>query len=225
LSIVGLLKNGSYSKQLLIMCSKFFVRHGLKSLLLVSFLLGMDQLYAQPLQERSNEQLNCDGQQILTESACARDGLEPEERRLYDLINEYRAENGLPAIPLSPSLTLVANRHVLDLDKNIGCLTHGWSDCPYDASNRSTYPCMWNAPQRLGTAYEGYGYENAYASSGQATASSALRTWRRSRAHNAVILNQGIWQDREWQALGIGIYQGYAVLWFGEEVDPVTMPQ
>jgi hypothetical protein len=27
------------------------------------------------------------------------------------------------------------------------------------------------------------------------------------------------------KALGIVIYQGYAVLWFGEEVDPVTMPQ
>ncbi len=204
------------------MSSKFFVKFGLKSLLLVSFLLRMDQLQAQPLQERSNKQLNCDGKQTLTASGCAGDGLEPEEQKLYDLINKYRAENGLAPIPLSSSLTLVANRHVLDLDKNIGDLTHAWSDCPYDASDPSTYRCMWNAPQRLGTAYKGNGYENAHGGSGgyRATAESAFRSWRGSSDHNAVILNQGMWKDTQWRALGIGIYQGYAVLWFGEEVDP-----
>lgn len=217
----------SYSELSLIMSSKFFVKFGLRSLLLVSFLLGMDQLQAQPLQKGSDEQLNCDDQQILTASICAGDGLELEEQKLYDLINEYRAENGLSPIPLSSSLNLVANRHVLDLDKNIGGLTHAWSDCPYDPSDRSTYPCMWNAPQRLGTAYEGYGYENAHGGSGgyRATAESAFRSWRGSSAHNAVILNQGMWQGRQWRALGIGIYQGYAVLWFGEEVDPTPLPQ
>lgn len=212
------------SEPRLIMCSNFFVRYILKYLIIASFFIGIDQLQAQPLKERSNAQLNCDEQQILTASACVGDGLELEEQRLYDLINEYRAENGLPSIPLSYSLTLVANRHVLDLDKNIGSLTHGWSDCPYNSSDPSTYPCMWNAPQRIGTAYEGYGYENAYGGSGQVTAGSALSAWRRSGAHNEVILNRGIWQDREWRALGIGIYQGYAVLWVGEEADPVLIP-
>lgn len=201
------------------------MRHGWKSLLFTSFLLGMEQLQAQPLQDKGTQQSDCNGQQILISKVCAGDGLEPEEQRLYNLINEYRADNSLPPIPLSPSLNLVANRHVLDLDKNIGALTHGWSNCPYSSSNRSTYSCMWNAPQRLGTAYEGYGYENAYSvSSGRVTAKSALRSWKGSSAHNAVILNQGIWQDNKWGALGIGIYQGYAVLWFGEEADPALMP-
>jgi hypothetical protein len=56
---------------------------------------------------------------------------------------------------------------------------------------------MWKAPQRLGTAYQGYGYENAHGGTGgyQATADSALESWQSSSAHNAVILNQGMWQD------------------------------
>lgn len=166
----------------------------------------------------------CQGQHLLTAASCAGDGLEPEEQRLYELVNEYRAQQGLPTIPLSPALTLVANRHVQDLEKNIGQLTHSWSDCAYETS----FDCMWEAPQRLGTAYPGRGYENAFgASRFQATAESALRAWQRSNAHNAVILNQhngGIdWSDQQWNALGVGIYEGYAVLWFGEEPDP-TVP-
>lgn len=170
----------------------------------------------------ASKQEQCSAQQILTAISCAGDGLNVEEQRLYELINEYRAQYGLPSIPLSLSLNLVANRHVQDLDKNINEVTHAWSDCPYDSSDRFTYPCMWNAPQRLGTSYPGYGYENAHGGSGgyEATAESAFQSWRGSSAHNAVILNQGIWQDREWQALGIGIFGGYAVLWFGEEPDP-----
>ena len=164
----------------------------------------------------------CNGNQILTSRSCAGDGLDAEEKRLYNLINQYRAQNGLPPIPFSPSLTLVANRHVQDLQKNIKTVTHSWSNCPYKSSNRATYNCMWKAPQRLRTAYPGYGYENAHGGSGgyRANASSALKSWKSSSAHNAVILNQSIWRSRPWRALGIGIYGGYAVLWFGEEVDP-----
>ncbi|MEA5578698.1 CAP domain-containing protein [Anabaena sp. UHCC 0451] len=175
----------------------------------------------------ANNQQECNGQQIVTSRSCVGDGLDSEEQRLYNLVNQYRAQNGLPAIPFSSSLTLVANRHVQDLQKNIKTLTHGWSNCPYNASNRATYDCMWKAPQRFGTPYPGNGYENAHGGSGgyKASANSALESWKTSSAHNAVILNQGMWQNRPWQALGIGIYGGYAVLWFGEEVDPAASSQ
>lgn len=154
------------------------------------------------------------------------DGFEAEERKLYDLTNEYRAENGLSPIPASKALTLVANRHVLDLTENIGSLTHAWSDAPYDGSNPDTWPSMWTAPQRFNTGYPGNGYENAHGGAGGyiATAENALNGWKNSSAHNAVILNQGIWDDRDWNALGVGIYEGYAVLWFGEEADPTGTP-
>jgi hypothetical protein len=80
---------------------------------------------------------------------------------------------------------------------------------------------MWDKPREL-TNYPGNGYENAHGGSGgyQATATSSLEGWKNSPAHNAVILNQGTWQNHRWNALGVGIYKGYAVLWFGEEVDP-----
>jgi hypothetical protein len=48
-----------------------------------------------------------------------------------------------------------------------------------------------------------------------------LASWKSSSGHNGVILNQGIWSDYSWKAVGVGIYRNYAVLWFGKENDPV----
>jgi uncharacterized protein YkwD len=146
--------------------------------------------------------------------------LSVEERKLYNNIMEYRRENGLPAIPLSASLTYVAQMHCKDLVENIGYLTHAWSNCPYDAGNSATYPCMWKKPSEL-TKYKGYGYECAHGGSGGyiANAESSLNSWKSSKPHNAVILNQGIWNSHKWNAIGVGILNGYAVIWFGEELD------
>ena len=163
---------------------------------------------------------NCQGSTIVQARSCVGDGLEPEEEKLYQQINNYRAQNRLPAIPRSPALDLVANRHVRDLAGNLRKLTHGWSNCPYNASDRTTYPCMWEAPKRLHTDYPGMSYENAHFKSGGATAESALSSWQNSDAHKAVILSQGVWRDYNWQAIGIGIYQDYAVIWLGKEADP-----
>lgn len=146
---------------------------------------------------------------------------------LVNAVNVYRAENGLPAIPFSPSLCFVANEHVKDLSANAphggaGCNLHSWSDqgtwtsCCYTPDHAQA-SCMWSKPGEL-TSYPGPGYENA--ASGVSTADGALALWKTSPAHNEVILNQGIWVSHPWQALGAAIYDGYAVLWFGEQVDP-----
>lgn len=164
----------------------------------------------------------CQGRDILTAPACRGDQIDPEEQKLYSLINAYRDRHGLPPVPLSPALNQVANRHVLDLVHNVGYLTHGWSDCPYHVSQPATYVCMWQAPQRLGIAYPGNGYENAYEGPRKATATGILATWQQSHLHRAVILNEGVWATKTWQAIGIGIYEKYAVVWFGEEVDPMS---
>lgn len=150
------------------------------------------------------------------------DGLESEEIKLYNLVNQYRNQNGLASIPASKALTIVANRHVLDLAENIGTLSHSWSDAPYDSNSPNTYPSMWKAPQRLNTGYLGNGYENAFGGSGGyvATADDAFKAWKNSPGHNSAILSQGVWANRPWNAVGVGIYKGYAVLWFGEERDP-----
>jgi uncharacterized protein YkwD len=154
---------------------------------------------------------------------CSADAIE-----LIDLVNAYRADNGLPAIPASPSLCTVATTHVQDLFANGphlqpgGCNLHSWSDqgpwspCCYTPDHAQAQ-CMWDKPTEL-TVYPGYGYENA--ASGVASPAQALQLWQSSVPHNEVILNLGIWANHPWQAIGADVYQGYSVLWFGEQVDP-----
>lgn len=157
--------------------------------------------------------------------------LTSEEEKLYQLIMEYRQQNGLPSIPRSPSLTIVAQTHSKDLADNNPvtrkCNMHSWSDqgrwtaCCY-TSDHARSECMWRKPGEL-TAYKGNGYEIAYNISGSgnpvADAARALQSWKGSPGHNSVILNLNVWKSLRWQAIGIGIYKGYAVVWFGEEVD------
>lgn len=140
---------------------------------------------------------------------------------------EYRKENGLPSIPLSPSLTLVAQQHAKDLviyKPDTGkCNMHSWSvhgkwtPCCY-TKNHAQAKCMWFKPREL-TTYQGYGYEIACGSSVDLDAITALSSWKSSPGHNAVILNKDIWSDHLWKAIGVGIYKNRAVVWFGEEPD------
>ena len=153
--------------------------------------------------------------------------LTAEEQKLYSLIIDYRKGKGLPAIPFSPSLTKVAQAHVKDLhlnkpDQN-ACKMHSWSSkgswssCCY-TDDHAEAECMWDKPREM-TDYEGNGYEIAFASYGRnATADMALSAWIRSSGHHAVMVNQGMWKS-PWNAIGIGIYEGFAVVWFGKEVD------
>ena len=150
--------------------------------------------------------------------------LSDEERKLYQLIMDYRKEKGLSVIDISKSLTKVAQTHVRDLGENkpdVGrCNTHSWSSngtwssCCYTPDHAQA-SCMWSKPAEL-TTYKGNGYEIAMKTSGTATAESALMGWKLSPGHNAVIINQGMWSQK-WNAIGIGIYKGYAVAWFGRE--------
>lgn len=169
-----------------------------------------------------NETCNQPG--ILTAKDCPGDGLELEELRLYEMVNQYRWQNGLPSIPLSPALTRVANRHVRDLAANIGYVTLSWSDCRYNYNDPSSWNCMWQAPQRLGTAYNAPSYEIAAARGYKIFALTALQQWQQHSTYNAAMLNQYQWQI-PWQAVGVGIYQRYAVLWLGRELDPLTTTQ
>lgn len=141
------------------------------------------------------------------------------EWELYDIVNNYRKQRKLPEIPFSKSLTQVAQEHCKDLSENIGSLTHGWSDCPYDNKKRSTYSCMWEQPKNR-TSYPGFGYENAYMHSEKALPKDAFESWKKSPAHHAVMINSGAWKDRKWNAIGVGIHGQFACIWFGEEIDP-----
>jgi len=156
---------------------------------------------------------------------------------LATLINNYRTQNGLSAIPISSAMTAVALAHVMDLnnyhpEKNCGGNTHSWSTngkwkggC-YDPNNSATYPIMWDKPKEIANYASkgesicytpGTGYEIAMWGSGAVTAQSALNTWQGSPPHNDVILNKGMWSCAKWRALGAAVSGNYAVAWFGED--------
>lgn len=157
-----------------------------------------------------------------------------DELQLYELIMQYRQSCGLRRIPLSPSLTYVAQVHARDVVTHdgqwpSGCNMHSWSDdgpwsrCDYYPDHRNMN-CMHNKPREL-TPYKGNGYEISYgftsSSSSNCTPEGALKGWMSSSGHNAVILNHGIWAEYPWKAIGVGMYKGYACVWFGEETDPM----
>ena len=53
-----------------------------------------------------------------------------------------------------------------------------------------------------------------------ATAAASLAAWPSSPPHNNVINEQGPWGGCQWPRMGVGIYEGYAVVWFGRTIDP-----
>jgi len=157
--------------------------------------------------------------------------LTAEEAKLASLINDYRTLNGLPNAPLSKSLTAVAQWHVKDLVLNHPvtsvCNMHSWSDKGFWSpvcytSNHSNAEGMWIKPKEVSRGvYTGDGYEIAYwTSTNNAQAADALNAWKNSSGHNNVILERDIWDNFDWQAMGVGIYQGYAVAWFSYLFDP-----
>ncbi|CBS88444.1 CAP domain-containing protein [Azospirillum lipoferum] len=171
----------------------------------------------------------------------AQDGLSSAEIVLYDQLMDYRAQLGLPAIPLSKALTTTAARHVVDIADNLGTAVsdqlpgenraHSWSDAAYNAKDPNTYGAIWNAPARLGTGYAGYGFEilatgtgSVVRSTPEQTASVLLTAWKMSSGHNAVMTNQGDWKSYSWNAVGVAVYKNSAAIWFGREADPTGGP-
>jgi len=154
--------------------------------------------------------------------------LSAEEKKLYDLMMAYRKSEGLDAIPLSAKLTQVAHVHAKDLAENHDptqerCNLHSWSkkgswtSCCYTADHKQA-ACMWNKPREI-AGYESKGYEISYYFSAGADAEGGLEGWKRSTGHNQMIINEGIWKKIKWNAIGIGFYREYGVVWFGDLKD------
>lgn len=150
-----------------------------------------------------------------------------EERRLHELLNQYRVANHLAPVGLSRSLSKVARLHATDLAGQRlsgSCSIHSWSQggpwssCCYDQRRPDT-KCMWNKPREL-TPYEGIGFEIAYRYTAGVRAKGALAAWQASARHNSILLNLDGWSSRQWRAVGIGIDGEYATVWWGEDVDP-----
>jgi hypothetical protein len=159
--------------------------------------------------------------------------LTPAEATLAQLVNTYRVQNGRAAVPVSFSLSSVAQWHVWDLQANnpVGgtCNLHSWSGGMPSLWTAVCYTPdhaqaaqMWNKPRQVThDAYTASGYEIAYGASGfTATPQGALAAWQGSPGHNEVILNNGAWASRNpWPAMGVGLFGGFAVVWFGDAAD------
>lgn len=161
-------------------------------------------------------QNQCSGEQLFTQKNCAGDEISSEEQQLVNLINQYRKENKISEIPISKSLSALANRHLLDLQINVKYLTHGWSNCPYDIRNKETWNCVMEAPKRLNIDFNGIGFENLYRNlNANATPILALEGWKKSPLHNSLILNLENWNSQSWEAIGVSIRGQFAAIWVG----------
>jgi hypothetical protein len=159
--------------------------------------------------------------------------LSEDEMSLYKAVNDYRISLGLPAIPISAKLCKVAQVHVNDLvlyspDSGL-CNLHSWSangpwiPCCY-TSDHAKANCMWQKPREI-AGYEDYGFEISYSSSAVANIPrNALEAWKGSAGHHNVIVNRAEWKQMEWKAIGVGIRNGYACLWFGATTDSDPRP-
>jgi len=164
---------------------------------------------------------------------CSSHTFTPDERQLHALIINYRREQGLSDwnIPLSNSLSCVAELHSKDLYKGEGhlrrgksCnvldggLSHSWSTCCTKPG--LNYDCSAKKPIE-NTDYPGDGYEvSSGVKGGTVDIIAVLEGWKNSRDHRITILNRGMYANSAWQAIGVGIYGGFANVWFGAEVDP-----
>jgi len=156
-----------------------------------------------------------------------------EEQLLYDLLMDYRKSKKLKVIPISSKLTKVAQAHVRDLAEHFDyenrgdCNPHSWSSsgswsaCCYTPDHKQA-ACMWSKPKEI-SGYQGDGYEIAFYSSDGAGAQESLDAWKQSAGHNPVVVNSGTWEQVTWNAIGVGIYNKYAVVWFGQVADPSTI--
>ncbi len=156
--------------------------------------------------------------------------IDEEELSLANQINHFRKQNDLNVLPVSTALSYVADVHVKDLylhyDPFGGCNLLSWSDngrwekCCAQGEN---YTCMYDKPAEL-TQYKGKGYELVYYQNTQITSGLAFNAWKENASAKAMILQQGKYQDKNWQAIGVALFDGYASIWFGEKSDNAGEP-
>lgn len=151
---------------------------------------------------------------------------------LFKLINDERVKHELKPIALSASLSYVATTHIQDLIANQPdtglCNLHSWSKngnwtaCCYQAYI-PLQNCMWDKPKEL-TPYKYRGYELAFWQDGDLSPEEILAGWMEIPEAANMILNKGNWTN-EWRAIGTGMENGYAVVWFGRAADQEPEPK
>ena len=167
--------------------------------------------------------LNTAQGQVISEQFC----ITQQEFRLYKMVNEFRARLTLDPIPLSKSLSYVAKTHAADLSAHYpmgeDCNMHSWSDqgdwkpfCfPADQDRKND---VKDKAQEL-TAYPGKAWEITYWDNTDLDLTMVLDFWRSIPYTSEMLTNTGKWKEVAWKSLGVGIKDGYVLLWFGQKDD------
>jgi hypothetical protein len=154
-------------------------------------------------------------------------GISEDENILFNMINDIRRQAHMSLIPLSTDLCTVAHIHINDLlfskPQENGCGVHSWSASGKwtpccNAKDPGGIQCMKSKPKEI-TGYPGNGYELIYWGEDKATPADAAELWKQVGASSDMILCRGKWKNYQWKAIGIGIKDGYAVLWLGDKAD------
>jgi len=156
-----------------------------------------------------------------------RSRMNQDETILFNMINDMRIQNKLPAIPFSSDLCKVANTHIADLIKykpqDKGCSLHSWSGSGKWTSCCNTkevfgIQCMKSKPREI-TGYKGDGFELIYWGEDKASPEEAAALWKQVDASSDMILSRAKWSSYQWKALGVGMKDGFAILWLGDSIN------
>lgn len=156
-----------------------------------------------------------------------------QEYKLYSLVNSYRSKLALDPIPLSKSLSFVARIHAKDLatyyPMGDDCNMHSWSNqgnwksfC-FPAEQNRRNDIKDKAKEISG--YPGKAWEITYWENSEADVAFVLEFWNGISYSTSMIGNTGKWSDKEWKSMGVGIQDGYVLLWLGEEIDVEAVTQ
>jgi PKD repeat protein len=134
--------------------------------------------------------------------------LDAEEQAFLDLINQYRIQNGLSPLGVSPTLQTAADEHAHDMAVN-DFMSHTGSDGsqPEDRAWNAGYPKTAGVGENIASDAE--------------TGFQAMWAWKSSPPHNANMLNPS------WTAIGIAREKGNHWRWstsFGTVLDCQTGP-
>jgi hypothetical protein len=115
---------------------------------------------------------------------------DPEEIQFLELINGYRADNGLKALLLSDTLAVAAEHHSQDMARYSYFAHNTAASSYYEAGYQP-----WDRMEKEGYKYNTYKGENIAA--GYESAEEAFRAWRNSPSHNQAML------DGRYRVIGI----------------------
>jgi uncharacterized protein YkwD len=115
----------------------------------------------------------------------------PDERMIFDQINEQRVANGLLPLIWSEQVANVARSHAMDMNQ-LGYFDHGSSTRPYRDALGNTIRDNWLPFPRLNFVYPGH-FTRAGENIAMMDMSRVVDAWMNSPGHRAAILDEYGW--------------------------------